>query len=129
MAASWLPTGPAQIPIGTEPVDGTPYDFRTPRSIGPLHVEIRFTDLELDERGRATVTLSAPGGGRTVALWLDEHHPYVEVFAGDTLPDRQRGSLGFEPMTCPPDAFCTGERIQRLRPGQRTTTAWGITVT
>ena len=125
-AATWLPTGPAQIPIGTQPVDGTPYDFRTPRPLGPLHVDHAFTDLERDERGRATVTLSAPESGRSVALWVDESHPYVEVFTGDTLPDRQRQSLGLEPMTCPPDAFRTGERLLRLSPGQSVSTAWGI---
>ena len=126
-ASSWLPTGPAQIPIGTEPVDGTPYDFRTPRAIGRLHVDHAFTDLERDDRGRATVTLSAPDGGATVALWVDESYPYVEVFTGDTLPDRQRRSLGLEPMTCPPDAFRTGQQLVRLAPGQQVTSAWGVT--
>lgn len=126
-AASWLPSGPAQIPIGREPVQGSPYDFRTARPIGPLHVDHTFTDLERDERGRAAVVLAAADGGPTASLWVDEHYPYVMVFTGDTLPDRPRTGLGVEPMTCPPDAFRTGQDLLRLRPGDSVTTSWGIT--
>lgn len=127
-AATWLPTGPAQIPIGREPVAGTPYDFRARRRIGPVHVDHTFTDLERDGAGRATVTLAAPDGDGSVRLWVDEHYPYVEIFTGDTVPevDRRRRSLGVEPMTCPPDAFRTGEDVVRLRPGATFTSSWGI---
>jgi aldose 1-epimerase len=125
-ASTWLPTGPAQVPLGREPVEGTPYDFRTARPIGPLHVDHAFTDLLRDDRGRATLVLSAPDGPR-VELWVDEHFGYLEVFTGDPLPEpeRRRG-LGVEPMTCPPDAFRTGEDVVRLRPGQEHVTQWGI---
>lgn len=125
-ADTWLPTGPAQIPIGREPVAGSPYDFRTPRSIGPLHVDHAFTDLQRDANGRATVTLS--DDSEQVELWVDEHFPYVELFTGDTLPDEsaRRRALGVEPMTCPPDAFRTGEDLVRLRPGDAFTAQWGV---
>ena len=128
-AATWLPTGPAQVPLGRESVDGTPYDFRVPRPLGRARLDYAFTDLVRDERGRATVTLS--GERRRVALWVDEHHPYVEVFTGDALPEpeRRRHGLGLEPMTCPPDAFRTGEDLVRLRPGERFAASWGLEVT
>jgi aldose 1-epimerase len=126
-AATWLPTGPAQIPIGREPVEGSPYDFRTPRPVGPVHVDHAFTDLERGDDGRAVVTLAAPGGGPVVRLWVDEHYPYVEVFTGDPLPeDRRRRSLGLEPMTCPPDAFRTGEDVVRLAPDVPFSSQWGV---
>lgn len=125
-AATWLPTGPAQIPIGREPVEGSPYDFRSSRRIGPLHMDDTFTDLQRDERGRATLELADPKGGARVSLWLDESYPYLMVFTGDPLPDRPRAGLGVEPMTCPPDAFRTGQDVVRLRPGQVRTTTWGI---
>ena len=127
-AQTWLPTGPAQIPLGREPVDGSPYDFRQPRRIGPLHVDHAFTDLARDGRGRATVALS--DDAEQVQLWLDERYPYVELFTGDTLPapDRRRQGLGVEPMTCPPDAFRTGEDLARLRPGDTFTAQWGVQV-
>jgi aldose 1-epimerase len=128
-AATWLPTGPAQIPIGREPVEGTPYDFRRPRPIGPVHLDYTFTDLQRDADGRAWVTLAAPDDGPQARVWVDEHYPYVEIFTGDTVPEegRRRRGLGVEPMTCPPDAFRTGEDVLRLRPGESVTTRWGIT--
>jgi aldose 1-epimerase len=124
-AGSWLPTGPAQIPIAVESVEGTPYDFRDQVQLGKLHLDYTFTDLQRDARGRATLRLTAPAG-RQVELWVDEQFSYLELFTGDTLPvDRRRRSLGVEPMTCPPNAFVTGE-VQRLRPGQQTTASWGV---
>jgi aldose 1-epimerase len=128
-AGTWLPTGPSQVPLGREPVDGSPYDFRGLRPVGPLHVDYAFTDLQRDDDARATLVLAAPDG-RRVELWVDEAFPYLEVFTGDPLPqpDRRRRSLGVEPMTCPPDAFRTGEDVVRLRPGQEHVARWGIRV-
>ena len=40
-----------QLPTGTEPVQGTRYDFRTPRIIGDLRVDYAFTDLARDHAG------------------------------------------------------------------------------
>jgi aldose 1-epimerase len=67
-APSWLPTGLSQVPIDTESVDGTPYDFRQPQRIGRLHLDYAFTDLERDAEGRAWLSLSAPTG-RAVQVW------------------------------------------------------------
>ena len=33
------------------------------------------------------------------------------LFTGDPLPDVNRRSLAVEPMTCPPNAFRTGESL------------------
>ena len=125
-AETWLPTGPAQIPIGRESVSGSPYDFRTPRAIGPVHVDYAYTDLQRDADGRCAVTLR--DDQHAVSLWVDESYPYVEVFTGDTLPEdgRRRRGLGVEPMTCPPDAFRTGTDLVRLAPGQSHRTRWGV---
>jgi aldose 1-epimerase len=48
------------------------------------------------------------------------------VFTGDPLPDVSRRSLAVEPMTCPPDAFRSGESLIRLEPGESFTSSWGI---
>jgi hypothetical protein len=48
------------------------------------------------------------------------------VFTGDPLPDVNRRSLAVEPMTCPPNAFRTGDSLIRLEPGASVTTKWGI---
>ena len=60
-------------------------------------------------------------------FWVDRHHPYIEVFTGDTLaPDRRRRGLGCEPMTCPPNAFATGIDVLRIEPGESVKTMWGV---
>ena len=53
-------------------------------------------------------------------------YPIIEIYTGDTLaPARRRLGLGAEPMSCPPNAFQTGEGVIRLEPGQSVTTQWG----
>ena len=57
---------------------------------------------------------------------MDEAYGYLQLFTGDPLPDVARRSLAVEPMTCPPNAFRTGEALVRLEPGASWTGAWGI---
>jgi aldose 1-epimerase len=114
-----------QLPTDREDVAGTPYDFRTGRRIGDLPIDYAFTDLERDGDGRAWVRLTGTDG-RTTQLWVDEAYPIIELFTADTLTDdRRRRGLGTEPMTCPPNAFQTGQRLLRLEPGASTTSTWG----
>jgi aldose 1-epimerase len=114
------------IPVGSAPVTGTDYDFREARTIGATVLDHAFTDLERAENGRARVQLQDPNSGTELALWVDETYPYVMVFTGDPLPDVNRRSLAVEPMTCPPNAFRSGEGLVRLEPGESLTSSWGI---
>jgi aldose 1-epimerase len=115
-----------QLPTGRAAVEGTDFDFRTARRIGGQKLDTPFTDLDRDEQGRAWASLTAPDGSRT-ELWVDEHYPIIEIYTGDTLsPHRRRLGLGCEPMTCPPNAFQSGEGLIRLEPGQSLTTTWGV---
>jgi aldose 1-epimerase len=63
-----------------------------------------------------------------VTVWADESWKHVQVFTGDPLPDVARRSFAVEPMTCPPNAFRTGEDLIRLEPGESFTGVWGITL-
>ena len=114
------------LPAGSQPVDGTEFDFRAGRTIGATKLDNAFTNLERGEDGRARVVLRDPGGGRATTLWMDESYRYVMLFTGDTRPDVDRRSLAVEPMTCPPNAFRTGDSVIRLEPGESITTVWGI---
>jgi aldose 1-epimerase len=80
---------------------------------------------ELDE------TRHEPGGWRVevgeATVWADGAWPWLQVFTGD-LPDIGRRGLAVEPMTCPPQAFRTGQGVIRLDPGERWSGAWGIEV-
>jgi aldose 1-epimerase len=124
-ADRWLPMDGRGIPSGpTEPVDGTEYDFRRPRVIGGTQLDHALTGLERDGEDRAWAELAA---GTRVALWAGEGYRWLQVFTGDPLgPDRRRKAVAIEPMTCPPNAFASGEDLLILEPGQSVTHAWGI---
>jgi aldose 1-epimerase len=95
---------------------------------GPL-----VDDIELDgERigsNRLDETVAKHGAWRIRAgdltVWADDSWPYVHLFTGD-LPDVERRGLAIEPMTCPPNAFNTGEGLIRLEPGDVFEGRWGI---
>jgi aldose 1-epimerase len=63
-----------------------------------------------------------------VTVWADAAWKHVQLFTGDPLPDVARRSLAVEPMTCPPNAFRTGEDLMRLEPGETFVGTWGIEV-
>ena len=50
-----------------------------------------------------------------MTLWVDESYRYLMLFTGDTRPDVNRRSLAVEPMTCPPNAFRTGDSLIHSR--------------
>lgn len=115
------------IPVGTVAVDGTELDFRTARRIGEAKLDHGYTDLDRGHARFAGVTVqSADGSGRT--LWVDDGYPYVMVFTGD-IPEVQRRGLAVEPMTCPPNAFRSGEALVTLEPGESHTATWGLSPT
>jgi aldose 1-epimerase len=114
------------LPTGRSPVAGTEFDFGRRRPIGGTRLDNCFTDLARDDDGRAGVDLADPESGRTLTLWVDERYGYLMLFTGDPLPDVDRRSLAVEPMTCPPNAFRSGEGVIRLEPGESFTSSWGI---
>jgi len=124
-AESVLISNERGLPIRSESVDGTQYDFRVGRAVGGTVLDNGYTDLERDGHGLARVRLD-DANGPGVSLWVDESYPYVMVFTGDPLPDVARRSLAVEPMTCPPNAFRTGESLIRLEPDESTASTWGI---
>jgi aldose 1-epimerase len=113
------------LPVGSEAVGGTEFDFRIPRRIGSTKLDNAFTGLVRDAQGLAWVELRL-GEDAGLSLWVDESYGYLMVFTGDPLPDVNRRSVAIEPMTCPPNAFRTGDGLIRLEPGASQTCSWGI---
>ena len=105
----------------TGAVDDVVYQLpgREPERVGAAQLDDTYGDLERDADGVARVRVD----GTTV--WMDSNYGYVLLFTGDR-PDVDRRSLAVEPMTCPANAFRTGEALIRLEPGDRFEARWGI---
>lgn len=116
------------VPVGAAPVEGTEYDFRHSKEIGAMQLDNAFTDLERGDDELARIQLRHPDNGSEITLWLDESYRYLQLFTGDSQPTVNRRSLAVEPMTCPPNAFRSGEGVLVLEPGATTTAEWGIQV-
>ena len=114
------------IPVGSASVAGTEYDFRQPRPIGGTTLDTAFTGLARDAGGLARVELRHPDQGGGVALWVDERYRYLMLYTGDDRPDVRRRSLAVEPMTCPPNAFRSGDDLIVLEPRETFQGSWGI---
>jgi aldose 1-epimerase len=126
-ATAWLRTDERGLPTSTEPVQGTPWDFRSGRQIGDTVLDTPFAELHRDESGRAAVRLTTNDETHGVDVWGGAGVDYLQVFSGDTLaPARRRRGLAVEPMSCPPDAFNSGAGLVRLEPGQAHTLQWGL---
>jgi aldose 1-epimerase len=114
------------LPAEREPVAGGEYDFLRPREIGATTLDHAFTDLVRGTDGLARVELRDLKSRSGLTLWVDGSYPYLQLFTGDPLPDVSRRSLAVEPMTCPANAFRTGDHLVRLEPGESHTSTWGI---
>jgi aldose 1-epimerase len=122
-----LNTDERGLPVGSMPVGRTDLDFTQPRRLGRTRLDHAFTDLERGADGVARVELQASRASRKLTLWVDGAYGYLMAFTGDPLPDVNRRSIAIEPMTCPPNAFRTGEGVIRLEPGASFRSVWGIT--
>lgn len=116
-AATRLVTDERSLPAGRERAT-----LSEARPLGDTVLDTTFCDLERDSDGLARVRVGAD------VVWLDESYRYVQLFTGDPLPDVARRSLAVEPLTCPPNAFRSGEGLIQLDPGERFAARWGIEV-
>ncbi|AMB59323.1 aldose 1-epimerase family protein [Microterricola viridarii] len=124
-------------PVGTTPVDGTPFDLREgsplSRRVGELTLDDAWGDAHLVD-GETAHTLTAPDG-RTVAVWGDENYRFVQVYVSRNFPARRSAdgvvqepvtAIAIEPMTGPANAFNTGAGLTLVAPGEVWTSQWGI---
>jgi len=126
-AATFVPTDDRLLPLPSEPVDGTPYDFRHGPVFGDRVVDNAYGDLSRDPDGRVRVTVTAPDG-HGFQVWAGDTFPWLQVYSSDTMTqERFRRSFAIEPMTAPPDAFRSEIDLVVLRPGRRWEGRWGIT--
>ncbi len=129
-AASAVAVDERLLPTGIVEVGAAGIDFREQRVLGPTRLDIAFTALARDDDGRAWIAMRSRDDERQIRLWLGAAYTHVMLFTGDTLDDasRRRKGLGVEPMTCPPNAFASGEGVIRLQPGESHSASWGMQV-
>lgn len=125
-ADRWLPVDDRLIPTGpAQDVTGTGYDLRSGRKLAGVHLDTAFTGLRRESDGLAWVRLSS--GEATTAMWMDAANTWLQVFTSDRLePPRRRAAIAVEPMTCPPNAFVSGEDLTVLQPRESVTVRWGV---
>jgi len=119
-----------KLPVGSEDVEGTDFDFRISRPIKETVFDDAFGDLDRDPSGRTNVVLEGDRDG--VTLWVDETVNWLQVFSADAPEQGGRRALAIEPMTAQANAFRTGEDLTVLAPsgqaGDDFSMSWGIRV-
>lgn len=114
------------IPVGTESVDGTKFDFRVPRALDEQPYDDALTDVHHDAAGIATATLTRPDGSR-VAISGDETITSFQICTGTGFPAEIRpAGVAVEPQTAYANAFNTGIDLIRIEPAQVSATRMSI---
>lgn len=127
-ANEWLEKDARSIPCARRSVEGSEVDFRRPRVIGAARLDHALTLLDRDGDGLASVILRHRA--REIRVWQDRAFDFVQLYTGDTLPDRsrRRKSVAVEPMSCAPNAFNSGDGLCMLAPGESFAGRWGVAV-
>ncbi len=116
-------------PLGLHPVESYragALDFRSARPVGSTLIDHAYTDLIAGEPGTARVEVRSGGTG-VALIWDPQVLPWVQVHTADRPePALNRSGIAVEPMTCPPDAFNSGDDLVILDPGARHEASWVI---
>lgn len=126
-ADRWMAVDERMLPRAVEPVepvDGTDFDFRSAHAVGAAELDTAYTGVHRDADGRWRCTVES--ADRTVALWADEAFPWLQVFTALARERKGQPGVAVEPMSCPADAFNSGDSLVVLAPGEEWTGTWGI---
>lgn len=108
-------------PTGLLDTAGTDFDFSEARMLASQSLDHAFTDLP---RGDWNVTLRNPALKLSAVVEASgSDAPWLQLYSGEL---RGRKGLAVEPMTCPPDAFNSGQDLAVLEPGQSHSLAFRV---
>ncbi|NNN22493.1 MAG: hypothetical protein HKL80_10905 [Acidimicrobiales bacterium] len=115
-AGEYLEVDSRKIPLFWKSVQGGVNDFRALKEIGSLELDTCFKKID----GGSNLEALLRSQLRDITVSASENFSYIQIYSGDTLiePSRRRRSLAIEPMTCPPNAFNSGESLITLEPSQ-----------
>lgn len=121
----------SKTPVATQDVAGTPFDLREGAVVGGLDgLDHAYSGLVRGDDGCWTVSLVT--SSHTARVWGGEGLDWVQVFTAkaspDGLPPGQPPGVAVEPLSCPADAFRSGDGLVVLEPGDSWRAQWGIEV-
>ena len=123
-ASRYVATIGARLLPGDElPVEGSAFaPLLTGEVLDGLVIDHAFTGLA----DAARVDLVAPDGFGVRMSWGAEL-PWLQICTADHVdPVLHRSGVAVEPMTCPPNAFATGDGLIRLAPDATHQVSWRI---
>lgn len=110
------------IPVGRRGVRGTPYDLADGAPLGERRLDDAFTGLHRDGDD---VRVEVRAGDHGARVRLGRAFDYVQIFTAESVVGG-RGGVAVEPMSCPANAFNSGDGLAVLEPGQEWRGDWGI---
>lgn len=122
-AGTWFRPDSRLLPIAEELIPER-FDFHHPATIGDVTFDDAFGHPRRDDSGRAWIKLTGDDGVR-VGAWMN--YPF-QVWQLCSHPGpAPRPGLAAEPMTCPANAFKSGDRLHVLAPRKPFRAQWGLT--
>lgn len=124
-ASRWIRTDERLLPVETVAIPPEK-DFREARSLAGVSLDDGFK-ASLHRDGRSWVRLVAPDG-TAAAAWMEHPPRWWQVCTGD-FPETgryERTGVAAEPMSCPANAFNTGQDLVVIEPGATHTFIWGL---
>ena len=110
------------LPQGTEPVDGTKYDLRTPTLLTEQPFDDAWTDVEHAADGTVTARFERPDG-MVIEVGGDETITSFQVCTGTKFPaNNHPAGVAVEPQTAYANAFNTGIDLITIKPNEESVT-------
>jgi aldose 1-epimerase len=111
------------LPIALRDCSELNFEFEKGSVIGTRFIDHAF---KVDENKPRAISVIAPKGGG-VLMTFDETSKWIQIHTADRDGgENSRKCLAVEPMTCPPDAFRSGQDLIWLSVGDRTASSWRI---
>lgn len=122
-AATVLDVDERLAPDATRPADGD-YDLRQAPELHGRFIDNAYTDIARTPDGTGVARLTGDGGVG-VEIAFGSPFAWAQVYTG-ALGDADGPSVAIEPMTCPPNAFASGDDLIHLAPAGTVSHHWSI---
>lgn len=118
-----------QIPTDAVPVDGTRFDLRAGHPVRASVIDHHYFDLPRDENGLAHTYLRSDKA--SLDIWQDATFTDLVIFTPDFYPTAEGliHAVAVEPMTAPPNALNSKQRLHWLETGEKFEAQWGVKFT